>query len=200
MTVLIPTGVWTTLLDEFSRHDPRVERVAYLDGYTVDISGYPSQSWDTTTAVVTALVFPDAHLTAGNFTVSSEAMGEAGEHLRTRKMTRLAQVHTHGDNWVNHSSIDDANAYTQRPGAVSIVLPHHAVWRPDPVESGVLVRRVDGWWRVPSEQVKSYVELVPSTYDFREPTCLTTPIAPNPPLTTGIFSQLWAWLRRSRRQ
>lgn len=197
MTILIPTDVWKTLLDEFTRHDPPVERVAYLDGFAVDMSGYLGQPSDTTTAVVTAVVFPDAHLTTGNYTVSSRAMGEAGEHLRTRSMTRLAQVHTHGGSWVNHSSTDDAHAYTQRTGGVSIVLPHHAAGRPDPIESGVLVRRVDGWWRVPTEQVASYIQLVPSTYDFREPTCLTSSTAPP---TTGIFSQLWAWLRRNNPQ
>jgi hypothetical protein len=46
---------------------------------------------------------PDAVLRPRNYIVPAEAISEAGRHLRTERMTRVAQVHTHGNDWVEHS-------------------------------------------------------------------------------------------------
>ena len=45
-------------------------------------------------------------------------------------MRRLAQIHTHPFGWVGHSDYDDEKAFSQREGAISIVVPHFAAVRP----------------------------------------------------------------------
>lgn len=201
--VLIPEGIWRTLLDELARHAPDVERVAYLDGFLVDHSGYPaptqSQSAQTQAvqhAVVTALVLPDAELAPGNYRVKAEAMSQAGGHLLRLRMTRLVQVHTHGNGWVDHSPTDDARAYSQRSGALSIVVPHHGRRRPDPAECGVHVRTERGWQRLAHAELADHIQIVPSTYDYRDPACLTESSTPR----LGTFSRLTGWLMGARRR
>ena len=69
---------------------------------------------------------PDAVTTPYNFQVTPDAMAQAGEHFTPLGLVRLAQVHTHGNACTRHSPTDDQRAYSQRDGALSLVLPHHA--------------------------------------------------------------------------
>lgn len=156
--IWIPYEIWSRLLDEFARFPRGVERVAYLDGVRLAGDG-----------VVTTLVFPDAHCTPGYYTVSSDAMSEAGQHFRRFGMVRLAQAHTHGGDWVEHSPRDDAMAYSQRLGALSIVLPEHARHRPLPIDpvTGVLVKESDGWRLLNEDEVLDWIRLVPGFLDNR---------------------------------
>lgn len=200
--VLITDETWRRLLGELRRHPGGVERVAYLDGYLVDLTGYPT---DDRLAVVTTIVLPDAHLTPGNYTVSAAAMSRAGAHLRERRMTRLVQVHTHGDDWVEHSPTDDQRAFSQRPGALSIVLPHHADGAPTLNDCGVHVRTRTGWQRLNGQDLAEHVEILTYVHDHRDPSCLTTPTTPRPTTPaaespTGIFSRLAAWISHRLRR
>jgi hypothetical protein len=154
--LVIPDAVWSNLLDEFARQKPGDERIAYLDGFSGDDVG-----------VVTTLTLPDAECTPGYYTVSAEQMKEAGAHFRTYSMRRLAQVHTHGGRDTTPSCQDERLAYSQRPGAISIVLPDHAVHRPSPVSGSVNKRTVEGWKRLSAEEAEAAICLVPSVLDFR---------------------------------
>jgi hypothetical protein len=80
---------------------------------------------------------------------------------------RLAQVHTHPSDWTGHSRFDDARAYSQRAGAVSIVLPSYARGRPAPSETGIHIRDEDGWRQLTADEAAALVELVPSEIDLR---------------------------------
>lgn len=185
-SVIIPHDVWKTMLAEFAKHTGGVERVAYLDGYITDMTGYADE---TPTGIVASLVFPDAHLTPRNYQVDAAAMSQAGSHLRARRMVRLAQVHTHGNHHVDHSPTDDAQAYSQRPGSLSIVVPGHGTANPGLDDCGIHIRTESGWRRVTSTEAADAVRIEPTLYDHRNPTCLKTSSP-----STGIFSRFLRWL------
>ena len=136
---------WRQLLRVLASSSPGVERVAYLDGVRTPAGD----------GVVTTVTVPHAEQSAGHFTVAAHEMSRAGAHLRTNGLVRLAQVHTHPGSDVRHSKTDDARAYSQRNGAVSIVLAWHASGDPWPTDGAVHVREDDGWRRLePSEASK----------------------------------------------
>lgn len=187
--IRIPEGVWNTMLALFARHDPGVERVAYLDGFRVDEAGYPGVLAGDEVFVATTVVVPEAVLRTGNYAVPADAMRAAGQHLRTEKMRRLAQVHSHGNDWVEHSHHDDGHAYSQRPGAISIVVPFHGTTWPDATQCGVHIRTTDGWERVVPASV---IKIIPSILDHRSTKWAPTP---NPAPTGGTFSRFLAWTK-----
>ncbi len=179
--ILIPEGMWASLLDELARVSPMVERVAFLDGV---------RNGDV--AVVTTVTIPDADLYPGFYDVSAEAMSQAGRHLREHGLARLAQVHTHGGSGCGHSGRDNDKAYSQRVGSVSIVLPHHASLRPGPTEGLVHVRRPQGWVPLASADAAISVRLVPQLLDFRSPEWIASP-------TVTKETSVAAWRRLRRR-
>lgn len=154
--LVIPELVWEKVLQEFAVLRRTVEQVAYLDG--LDLG---------TTQIVTTVVFPDAKLQPRSYRVSSDAMSQAGKHLRRLNLVRLAQVHTHPDIDVEHSTEDDRRAYSQEQGAISIVLPSHGEQRPKLEEIGFHVREPRGWMLLPSDQWRAILSFVPSVFDFR---------------------------------
>ncbi|GEM_PF-1755714 len=184
--VRIPEALWEQVLDLFAAHEPGVERVAYLDGYRLDEAGYPGVTPDDQVFVAVAVVVPDAILRPRNYVVPVEAVSQAGQHLRKLRMTRVAQVHSHGNDWVEHSPTDDDRAYSQRPGALSIVVPYHGKNRPVVAECGVHLCTEDGWRRVPPNTV---ITIVPSVLDHR-----SSPWTSQMPPTGGTFSRFLAWL------
>ncbi len=159
--ISIPEVLWDELLDRFERAPRGVERVAYLDGVRwIDSSGAHH-------GVVTTVVIPDAILAAGNYRVPAKAIADAGRHMFELGLVRLLQVHTHGNDWVNHSWVDDEMAYTRKQGGLSIVLPFHARKRPRPEEGGVHLRDRGRWRRLSEHEISDVVRLVPSVRDFR---------------------------------
>ncbi len=186
--VRIPEAVWQTVLDVFQRHEPGVERIAYLDGFRVDETGYPDSSAYGQIFVATTVVVPDAVLSPRNYSVPAHAISDAGRHLRTDRMTRVAQVHSHGNDWVEHSRTDDEHAYSQRAGAISVVVPFHGARRPAVASCGVHLRTEAGWQRVPPDAV---VKIIPSVLDHRSTPWTSTQ---DPARTGGIFSRFLAWV------
>jgi hypothetical protein len=155
------------MLDRLAETPAGLERVAYLDGVHVRDRAGALHS------VVTTVVIPDAELNPRWFRVPADAMGQAGEHLFTHGLRRLAQVHTHGNHDTGHSPIDDRRAYSQQDGALSIVLPFHAAHRPAPTGGTVHVREPDGWNHLSPADAADHVRLVPALLDHRrapEPT------------------------------
>jgi hypothetical protein len=154
--IVLSQLIWETLLDEFRWPRSPVERVAYVDGVACG-----------EVKVATTLTLPDAEIHPTFFTVSGEAMSEAGQHFRRFGMERLAQVHTHPGRNVRHSRFDDENSYSQMDGAVSIVLPHHAHRRPELNECGVHVRDECGWRRLGVREIQNVIRILPGCLDFR---------------------------------
>lgn len=160
----IPEPVWDTLLATFKDAPPGHERIAYLDGIRFrDRDG-------SVRGIATTVTVPDAVTTPFNFRVSPDAMAQAGEHFTPLGLVRLAQVHTHGDACTRHSPTDDQRAYSQRDGALSLVLPHHAVGVPRPGRAGVHLREPAGWRRLDPDEASRLVRLVPGLIDHRSET------------------------------
>jgi hypothetical protein len=148
--------LWETLLEEFRWPRRAVERVAYIDGF---------QCGETDIAVT--LTFPNAAMHPTCFTVSGDAMSEAGKHFRQFGMQRLAQVHTHPGRDVRHSPFDDENAYCQMDRSLSIVIPRHARYEPNLESCGIHVRDAAGWRRLTTKEIVRAIVLVPGCLDFR---------------------------------
>lgn len=174
MTVSVPEQAWQDVLDGFAAQPGAEERICYLDGFAHDGD-----------AVVTTVTFPRADAGPGHYTVPANAMSRAGQHFRRLGMRRLAQVHTHGGHGVAHSPRDSHMAYSQGPGAISIVVSHHGRTRPDldHPSLGVHVRDIDGWRRLHPDEVAAVIRTVPSVIDQRTPrwTSETSPTATSSP-------------------
>lgn len=187
--VRIPEALWNTALELFAAHEPGVERVAYLDGFRIDEAGYPDAAADAHVFVATTLVVPDAVLSPRNYVVPAAAVSNSGRHLRVERMTRVAQVHSHGNDWLEHSPTDDDRAYSQRPGAVSIVVPFHGTTRPAVGECGVHLRTETEWQRVSPDSV---IKVIPSVLDHRSTTWAPTQ---NSTHSGGTFFRFRAWVK-----
>ncbi len=154
--IVLSQLIWDTLLDEFRWPRSAVERVAYIDGIPAgDLQ------------IATTLTIPNAEMHPTYFTVSADAMSEAGKHFRLFGMERLAQVHSHPGRGVKHSSFDDENAYSQSDGSVSIVLPEHARHRPDLMHCGIHIRESHGWRYLSTAEIERAMRIVPGCLDFR---------------------------------
>lgn len=156
--IIIPERIWKEMLVELQKETRALEQVCYLDG--VRIAG-------TAEGVVTTVTFPDAHLEPGRFTVTPAAMSQAGKHLRRSGLRRLAQVHTHPGKGTGHSDVDDSEAYSQLPGAISIVLPHYGKRKNNLSDAGVHLRTEKCWRELDTTEISAVVRIVPSTFDFR---------------------------------
>ncbi len=154
--ITIPDTIWTTMLAEFAKEKRQVEQVCYFDGMLLEHSG-----------VVTTMTIPRAKLEVGRFQVAPDAMSEAGKHLRALRFRRLAQVHTHPTEWTGHSPWDNEWAYSQLPGAISIVLPHFARRQPGLEQAGVHLRLDAGWRQLSPQEVPLQLRLIPGVLDFR---------------------------------
>lgn len=154
--ITIPDYFWERMLDEFALRKKGVEQVCYFDGIRSGEDG-----------VVVALTLPQAKLFSDHFEVSPDAMSQAGKHLRRFQVKRLMQIHTHPGAWVGHSPWDDAKAYSQLDGALSLVLPNHARARPRFEDAGVHIRTHRGWEQLTKQRTAEMVRIVPSYMDFR---------------------------------
>jgi hypothetical protein len=157
MRLVIPANIWNTAVAALREPPHDRERIAYLDGPT------PAHE----TAAATTLTFPRAEERAGNFSVSARAMSQAGQHLRPFDLMRLAQIHSHPAAWTGHSTYDDEKAFSQRDGAISIVVPHFAGCAPGLADCGVHIRTADGWQELDRRDRSDTICVVPSIVDLR---------------------------------
>lgn len=157
MTLVIPARTWQTAMAALRQPPHDHERVAYLDG--------PRSQHGI--AIVTTVTIPSADERQGNFHVSAPEMSRAGQHLRRLQLMRLAQIHSHPAGWTGHSPYDDEMAFSQRDGAISIVVPHFAACAPGLADCGVHVRHSDGWHELGPLEKSDAVQIVPSLVDLR---------------------------------
>jgi hypothetical protein len=105
---------------------------------------------DGTTAEVDRVYRPEqvAHATALGLavTLTEEGLTELIRSLTGDEIV-LARLHTHGNDDIDHSEIDNRNLVVAHPGAVSIVVPHFAADGIDLARCGVHVLSVAHRWR-----------------------------------------------------
>ena len=153
--LIIPSILWTDAIAVLRRPPHDRERVAYLDGLK-------------STMIATTLTIPLAEEHAGHFHIKPAEMSRAGRHLRRFGMTRLAQLHSHPTDWTGHSPHDDEMAYSQRDGAISIVVPDLAGTAPGIQDCGIHIREPHGWRELDHTEKSRAVRILPSLIDLRE--------------------------------
>lgn len=158
MPLIIPAALWTDAVTVLRRPPHDRERIVYLDGPRT-ASGAP---------VATTLTIPLAEEHDGHFHVEPAQMSRAGRHLRRLGMTRLAQLHTHPTDWTGHSPHDDEMAFSQRDGAISIVVPDFAGTAPGLHDCGIHIREDTGWRELEHHEKTTAVRILPSLIDLRE--------------------------------
>ena len=158
--IAIPAWAWREVTGSFAAAAGTVERVAFLDGIPAGPTALDG-------GVATTVTFPHADASDGHWDVDASEMSRAGRHLRLHGLVRLAQVHTHPSPWTGHSGEDDELAFSQVPGAVSIVLPSYGLTCPGLGDAGVHRREPGGWRALDRDEVARYVKIVPSTVDLR---------------------------------
>lgn len=120
-----------------SEHEERVTEVIFLD----DLSGVEA--------------FPLQHKTTRKATAALFAQ------LRDKKLSIIADVHTHPGDWVDLSWIDKAHPIEYRPGLTAIVLPNYATTEPSLETIGIHSYLGDGQWRqLEGDQAKSKVRII----------------------------------------
>jgi proteasome lid subunit RPN8/RPN11 len=90
---------------------------------------------------------------------------ESAKYQLYRELNRLglrliAGIHTHPEDWVDLSWIDQQNQLCSRRGFWSIVVPWYAEQSWEVVAMGVHTRTLEGWCRLTTEQVQRHVRIM----------------------------------------
>jgi len=91
--------------------------------------------------------------------LTEEAKFRLYEELNREQLRLIAAIHTHPEDWVDLSWIDQTNQLCSKRGFWSIVVPWYGR-QPWLLETmGVHIRTSEGWARLSAEQVKAHVKL-----------------------------------------
>jgi len=91
--------------------------------------------------------------------LTEEAKFRLYEELNREQLRLIAAIHTHPEDWVDLSWIDQKNQLCSKRGFWSIVVPWYGR-EPWVLETmGVHIRTSEGWARLSAEQVKAHVKL-----------------------------------------
>jgi hypothetical protein len=90
----------------------------------------------------------DDQATALSLELPEDAKFALYEHLAARGESLLALLHTHPEEWVGLSRIDQRNQVSSRIGFWSIVLPYYAAKNWNQAEVGFHIRCDRGWRRI----------------------------------------------------
>ena len=102
----------------------------------------------------------DRHASAFAVVLGEKAKIRLYEELGRTGLRVVALIHTHPADWVDLSSIDEANQISSRVGVWSLVVPYYARprgWSLDKI--GVHVRTTDGWVRLTPDETRARVLL-----------------------------------------
>lgn len=157
MKLVLPARIWQNAMEVLRERPHDLERVVYFDGCRLEPG----------LGVITTLTIPHAEYTHGHFDVPAEEMSRAGQHLRRLGLVRLAQAHTHPADWTGHSPYDNEMAFSQRDGAISIVIPNFAGCASGLADCGVHIRERRGWRQLRPSELPDTVQVVPSLIDVR---------------------------------
>jgi hypothetical protein len=155
--LLLPAVAWELTAAALRQPPHDRERVVFLDGHRC------ADGAD----LVSTVTLPDADSYRGHYEISADEMSRAGRHLRRFGLVRLAQVHSHPASWTDHSPEDDAAAFSQRDGAISVVVPDYAGCVPGLADCGVHVREPRGWRRLSPTELAERILVLPSLIDLR---------------------------------
>lgn len=119
------------------------------------------------TLFTTALV-PDARHGWGHVICGDEAVGAAGRAARGHGLGVLAQLHTHGSDWTEHSIGDDTLIVMPFEGMLSLIAPWYGRVGLRPLYGLGIHQYQDGTWvGIRPESVRENVRVVPDAIDLR---------------------------------
>jgi len=96
----------------------------------------------------------DDQATALSLELPEDAKFALYERLAARSESLLALLHTHPEDWVGLSWIDQRNQVSSRIGFWSIVLPYYAAKDWDEAEIGFHIRCDRGWQRIDGNSLR----------------------------------------------
>lgn len=150
-TLVIPTKLFHETLTELRRRsDGRRESAAVLCGR---VSGL---RWSA------EIVRFHHHLCVDRGRPLSINLTEAAKYRLYDELNRIglrmvAAIHTHPEDWVDLSWIDERNQLCSRLGFWSIVIPWYGRQPWHLSEMGIHIRSADGWARLTEDQAKTHV-------------------------------------------
>lgn len=92
-------------------------------------------------------------------TLTEEAKFRLYEEMNSLGLTLIAAVHTHPDDWVGLSHVDQRNQLSSKDGFWSLVLPRYGRRPLGPSEMGVHIRLHGAWWRLTETQVSKHFRI-----------------------------------------
>jgi hypothetical protein len=118
--------------------------------------------------ILTTTVAPQADTGPGHVRCDRTQMARAVRAGREHGVGLLAQVHSHGGAWVEHSRGDDSMVFMPFEGMLSIVVPWYGGVAPRPIHNlGVHQFQDDRWVMAEGTSVASGIALVPTGVDLR---------------------------------
>jgi len=153
--LIISEILWDEICQLLKEEKREVEQVLFIEGL---IFG--------SRRIATSIIIPDAHLSRGNYQISSDSILECSELIKGFNLKRVAQVHTHPGSNVSHSNYDDRNAYSFVDGSISIVIPNYGSQNFDLSDCGVHEYMSGAWLR--HNSATPTIQIVPSIKDYRK--------------------------------
>jgi hypothetical protein len=101
------------VLREYGNLQPSSEGIVYWGGRRIDKN-----------VEIMAVIAPNARATRRSITVDHRANMEVVDFLTENELVHLGQVHTHPEEWVGHSIVDDESAAFRCNGLLSLVVPN----------------------------------------------------------------------------
>lgn len=120
------------------------------------------------TWVILLCIRPRASRTRGSFRTTADANAEVIHELAEHRLHLLAQVHSHPDQFVDHSEGDDAGAFMPFENFISIVVPHYGDRGVLPLAQCGVHRMESGVFRrLAKPEVERSLRVVPGVRDLR---------------------------------
>lgn len=104
----------------------------------------------------------DDHGRPRSMELSEEAKFRLYEELGRAHLRLIAGIHTHPEDWVDLSWIDQRNQLCSRRGFWSIVVPCYGKEPWTIASMGVHIRTSDGWGRLSADQVDAHLHITES--------------------------------------
>jgi Prokaryotic homologs of the JAB domain len=118
--------------------------------------------------ILTTTVAPQAETGPGHVHCDRAQMTAVVRAGREHGVALLAQVHSHGRGWIEHSHGDDSMIFMPFGGMLSIVLPWYGRVAPRPIHNlGVHQFQEGRWVAAEAASVATGIALVPAGVDLR---------------------------------
>lgn len=151
----IPSELWRRTWTRLRAHGDGQREAACI------WAGDSSDHEERVTDVIFLDDLPGVEAFALQHRTTRKATGALFAMLHDKKLSIIADVHTHPQDWVDLSWIDKAHPIEYRPGLTAIVLPNYAVGVPSLETVGIHIYLGDGQWRqLDREQAKSKVRVL----------------------------------------